>query len=82
MNNIITQKEKNMSEQEVNGIAIADLVLAANIIDLALQRGAFKAAEATQVGDCFAKIVEFVRANTPDVDEAADANAPETEVGG
>lgn len=53
-----------MSEEQTQ-IAISDLVLAANIIDLATQRGAFKAAEATQVGDCFTKLVTFVKANTP-----------------
>ena len=53
-----------MSEEQTQ-IAISDLVLAANIIDLATQRGAFKAAEATQVGDCFQKLVAFVKANTP-----------------
>jgi hypothetical protein len=58
-------------------ITIQDLVLAANIIDLATTRGAFKAAEAAQVGACFEKLVAFVRANTPAPEDAADAPAGE-----
>lgn len=60
-----------MSEEtQVPQITIQDLVLAANIIDLASQRGAFKAAEASQVGGCFEKIVAFVKANQPQPEEA------------
>ena len=47
-------------------IQIADIVVACNIIDLATQRGAFKAAQASQVGACFDKLVAFVKANTPE----------------
>lgn len=54
-------------------IQIADIVMACNIIDLATQRGAFKAAEAGQVGTCFEKLVAFVKANTPEEeDKSAD----------
>ena len=58
-------------------LSIQDIVLSANVIDLATQRGAFKAAEASQVGVCFEKLVAFIKANTPDApaeDAAADAN--------
>jgi len=48
-------------------LSIQDIVLSANIIDLATQRGAFKAAEAGQVGACFEKLVAFIKANTPEV---------------
>jgi len=51
-------------------LTIQDIVLAANIIDLAMQRGAFKAAEAAQVGASFTTLVEFVKANTPAPEEA------------
>ncbi|MDA9992353.1 hypothetical protein N9E03_01575 [bacterium] len=57
-------------------LSIQDIVLSANIIDLATQRGAFKAAEAGQVGACFEKLVAFIKANTPQPEEApADDNA-------
>lgn len=62
-----------MSEEQKVEITIQDLVLAANIIDLATQRGAFKAAEAGQVGACFNKLVAFVKANAPVEEEAATA---------
>jgi hypothetical protein len=65
-----------MSEENtVPQITIQDLVLAANIIDLASQRGAFKAAEATQVGACFEKIVAFVKANQPQPEPTAGPEA-------
>ena len=50
-------------------LSIQDIVLSANIIDLATQRGAFKAAEAGQVGACFEKLVAFIKANTPQPEE-------------
>ena len=57
-------------------LSIQDIVLSANIIDLATQRGAFKAAEAGQVGACFEKLVAFIKANTPEAPaEDADADA-------
>jgi hypothetical protein len=64
---------------EMVGLALQDIVLSANIIDLATQRGAFKAAEAGQVGACFEKLVAFIKANTPKPEEKpedkADADA-------
>ena len=69
-----------MSEENVNveeagesvQLTIQDIVLAANIIDLATQRGAFKAAEAGQVGAAFNKMVAFVKANTPEEEAASE----------
>ena len=61
-------KEANTTEGHVE-LSIQDIVLSANIIDLATQRGAFKAAEAGQVGACFEKLVAFIKANTPETDE-------------
>ena len=43
-------------------LGLNDIIVAANIIDLATQRGAFKAAEAGQVGAAFNKLVAFVKA--------------------
>jgi hypothetical protein len=67
-------KEANKTEGHVE-LSIQDIVLSANIIDLATQRGAFKAAEAGQVGACFEKLVAFIKANTPKPEETADADA-------
>lgn len=63
--------------QEAVTLQVQDIVMAANIIDLATQRGAFKAAEASQVGANFQKLVAFVRANTPqeETDEAETTEA-------
>ena len=67
--------EENVNVEEAGGdvqLTIQDIVLAANIIDLATQRGAFKAAEAGQVGAAFNKLVAFVKANTPDEEAASE----------
>jgi hypothetical protein len=61
-----TKKTEAPAEDAVI-LSIQDIVLSANIIDLATQRGAFKAAEAGQVGACFEKLVAFIKANTPEV---------------
>lgn len=71
-----------MTEQtevtEIN-LSLGDLTLFANIIDLAVQRGAFKGAEAETVGAAFNRLVAVVKALQPaeeeggEESEAADA---------
>ena len=46
-------------------LTLQDLTLTANIIDLAVQRGAFKGAEAETVGAQFNKLVAIIRAIAP-----------------
>jgi len=70
----MSKKETQEQPQAINEIQISDIVMACNIIDLATQRGAFKAAEAGQVGTCFEKLVAFVKANTPE-EEAPEEEA-------
>jgi len=43
-----------------NNITIADLNLLKNIIDLASTRGAFRAAEMTQIGEVYEKLTAFL----------------------
>ena len=69
--------KKTEVPEEAVVLSIQDIVLSANIIDLATQRGAFKAAEAGQVGACFEKLVAFIKANTPEA-AAEEAPVPET----
>jgi len=71
-------KEANKTEGHVE-LSIQDIVLSANIIDLATQRGAFKAAEAGQVGACFEKLVAFIKANTPQPEESTADEAVATQ---
>lgn len=42
-------------------LQISDILLAAQAISLASQRGAFKAEEFTQVGGCFDRLTTFLR---------------------
>lgn len=73
----MSKKETQEQPQAINEIQISDIVMACNIIDLATQRGAFKAAEAGQVGTCFEKLVAFVKANTPEEEAPAEEASKE-----
>ena len=66
-------------EQPVASLTLQDLTLTANIIDLATQRGAFKAAEATTVGNAFQKLVSVIQAVQPPKPEGEDADAENAE---
>lgn len=57
--------------QEVPTLTLQDLTLTANIIDLSVQRGAFKGAEAEQVGQMFNRLVAIIKAIAPPTDESA-----------
>lgn len=63
-------------------LTIADLQLLSRIVDLASRRGAFQAAELSQVGDAFNKLSSFLAyvesAQAKDAAEAS-AEAPEAE---
>ena len=56
--------------QEQATLTLQDLTLTANIIDLAVQRGAFKGAEAETVGTQFNKLVAIIQAIAPPAEEA------------
>ncbi len=49
------------AKEQAPSLSVNDLAAVAQIIDLAVQRGAFKAAEAGQVGQVFDKVAGFVQ---------------------
>ena len=51
--------------QEPISLSLQDLNVTANIIDLAVQRGAFKGAEVATVGNAFNKLVEVIQKINP-----------------
>lgn len=51
--------------QEAPSVTLQDLSMAARIIDLAVERGAFKGNEASTVGTCRDRIVAFLQAQQP-----------------
>ena len=55
-------------------LTIQDIAAAAQLIDIATQRGAFKATEATAVGEVFDKISSFIKVANEQT-AAAEANA-------
>ena len=56
-----TQAPEAATEEAAPNLTVNDLAAVANVIDLAVQRGAFKAAEAKQVGEVFDKVAGFVQ---------------------
>ena len=50
-------------------LALQDLQIAARIIDVAVSRGAFRANEATQVGQVFDKLNSFIESVAPKQEE-------------
>lgn len=48
-------------EKEQVTLGVADLQNAAQVIDVAVSRGAFRAAEAAQVGTVFNRLVAFIQ---------------------
>jgi len=65
-------------EKEQVTLGVADLQNAAQVIDVAVSRGAFRAAEAAQVGTVFNRLVAFIQSVQEQQGEAAPAAAPET----
>ena len=72
-------EEAVVAEAEPASLTINDLASIRRIIDIASQRGAFKAAEFTAVGDVYSKLDKFITAITPapaaEVEEATTEGA-------
>tara|TARA_R110000851_G_scaffold323476_1_gene490200 strand:- start:167 stop:385 length:219 start_codon:yes stop_codon:yes gene_type:complete len=66
-----------MSEesQAAPTLTLQDLTMTANIIDLSVQRGAFKGAEAEQVGQMFNRLVAIIKSIAPPVEADAEKTA-------
>ena len=71
-----------MSEENTTtvNLSIADLSSAANVINVATQRGAFNAAEAETVGATFKKLVAVIDALTPQTDDSEESDSQEDTV--
>lgn len=66
------------AEKPAPSLSVNDLAAVANVIDLAVQRGAFRANEARQVGEIFEKVAAFVQF-VADQQKAAEAASTEAE---
>ena len=65
-----------VEQPEAISLTLQDLNVTANIIDLAVQRGAFKGAEAATVGSAFNKLVEIIQKISPPAEAPAEGEAP------
>lgn len=60
-----------VAQPEPISLTLQDLNVTANIIDLAVQRGAFKGAEVATVGNAFNKLVDVINKISPPPAEPA-----------
>jgi hypothetical protein len=70
--------EQTAAPLEPVQLTIADLQLLARIVDLASRRGAFQAAELSQVGESYNKLAAFLAYVESTQTKAADATAEES----
>ena len=67
-----------VAQPEPISLTLQDLNVTANIIDLAVQRGAFKGAEVATVGNAFKKLVDVIQKISPPPAEPAPEAPAET----
>jgi len=67
----MTEVTQEVTQEEAPTLTLQDLTLTANIIDLSVQRGAFKGAEAEQVGQIFNRLVAIIKSIAPPVEDEA-----------
>ncbi len=68
-------EENQTTTPELPQLSIADLQNVRAVIDMAVRRGAFSAAEATSVGQVFDRVNNFLNAVAPAETESADETA-------
>ena len=78
MTEVVTNQETQQAPTEPTGIQIADLQTMLNIVDLASQRGAFRANELTQVGAVADKFANFLKTVADSQKAKAEADAKAT----
>lgn len=84
----MTEETQNPEAQEITteatetvspSLGVADLQNAAQVIDLAMQRGAFRAAEAAQVGVVYNRLTAFITSvQDQQKEQSTEAAAEET----
>ncbi|MDA9302480.1 hypothetical protein N8072_01160 [bacterium] len=64
-------------EVQKTELKLEDLTMLANIVDLAVTRGAFKGAEAETVGRTFNRLVAIIKTLAPPAEDAAEGEEGE-----
>jgi len=70
-------EEAQAPTEETTDLSIQDLLAVRNIIDIASQRGAFRAGEMEPVGKAFNKLNAFLEAAMPKPEETEEAATEE-----
>ena len=64
-----------MENQTVN-LAVSDLVMLQSIVQVACERGAFRAEEMTQIGQCYDRLSTWLTQMQPGDQSTADTQQP------
>jgi hypothetical protein len=77
----MTEEQNNIQTDapQDGGLGVADLQNAAQIIDAAVSRGAFKASEVAQVGAVYNKITAFIQSVVAQQQSNEETEAPASE---
>lgn len=81
-NNITTDAGPEVPEvgaEDTATLGVADLQNAAQVIDLAVSRGAFRASEAAQVGAVFNRLASFIQSVQSQQETQAEAEPAEAQ---
>lgn len=73
-----TETQSTEGETVAPSLGVTDLQNAAQVIDLAMQRGAFRASEAAQVGVVYNRLTSFITSVQDKQKENEEAAAEET----
>lgn len=73
-----TEAQSTEGETVAPSLGVTDLQNAAQVIDLAMQRGAFRASEAAQVGVVYNRLTSFITSVQDKQKENEEAAAEET----
>jgi hypothetical protein len=72
MENVQTEQEQQAQPQQPIGFTLQDMKILAGAVELASQRGGFRASEMEIIGATYNRLAQFLKANEP-----APAPAPE-----
>jgi len=80
MENVQTEQEQQAQPQQPIGFTLQDMKILAGAVELASQRGGFRASEMEIIGATYNRLAQFLKANEPaPAPEAAPEAAPAAE---
>jgi hypothetical protein len=66
-------------ENQTTNLAVSDLVMLQSIVQVACERGAFRAEEMSQIGQCYDRLTAWLAQMTPPQDNTQQPEQPQGE---